>query len=286
MRHKEENMNKEHNGLSKFIFMFVFLLLITYSVIIIYPLLWMIISGFKTNQELFLEPWGLPAKLLWSNYKSAWDVGVGKFFVNSLFVTSVSVTVTLFISACCAFPLSRYEFKGQNIFLLIIIGGMMLAPQVSLISLYKLLQRLKIYNTYWALIIPYIAFRIPFTTFLIRSYMLSLPREIEDSAYIDGCTSWRLFWNIILPMCKPIMATSALLAAMSVWNEFMFALVFIEDSTLRTIPVGIMNLRSTLSTNWTILLAALTISALPMIILFIVFQKQFVRGITQGGVKG
>jgi raffinose/stachyose/melibiose transport system permease protein len=116
--------------------------------------------------------------------------------------------------------------------------------------------------------------------------MLSLPREIEDSAYIDGCTSWRLFWNIILPMCKPIMATSALLAAMSVWNEFMFALVFIEDSTLRTIPVGIMNLRSTLSTNWTILLAALTISALPMIILFIVFQKQFVRGITQGGVKG
>lgn len=216
----------------------------------------------------------------------AWDVGVGKFFVNSLLVTSVSVTVTLFISACCAFPLSRYEFKGQNIFLLIIVGGLMLAPQVSLISLFKLLQKFKIYNTYLALIVPYIAFRIPFTTFLIRSYMVSLPREIEDSAYIDGCTSWRVFWNIILPMSKPIMATSALLAAMSIWNEFMFALVFIEDSALRTIPVGIMNLRSTLSTDWTILLAALTISALPMIILFIIFQKQFIRGITQGGVKG
>lgn len=279
-------MNREYSAFSKLIFMFIFLLLITFAVIIIYPLLWMIISGFKTNQELFLETWSLPEKLLWSNYKLAWDVGVGKFFLNSLFVTSVSVTVTLLISACCAFALSRYEFNGQNIFLLIIVGGLMLAPQVSLISLFKLLQKLKIYNTYWAMIIPYIAFRIPFTTFLIRSYMLALPREIEDSAYIDGCSSWRVFWNIILPMSKPIMATSALLAAMSIWNEFMFALVFIEDSALRTIPVGIMNLRSTLSTDWTILLAALTISALPMIILFIIFQKQFIRGITSGGVKG
>ena len=116
--------------------------------------------------------------------------------------------------------------------------------------------------------------------------MLTLPREIEDSAYIDGCSSWRVFWNIILPMSKPILATSALLAAMSIWNEFMFAIVFIEDSSLRTIPVGIMNLRSALSTDWTILLAGLTISALPMIILFVVFQKQFIRGITSGGVKG
>lgn len=279
-------MNKKYNIFSKLLFMFVFLLLITFAVLIIYPLLWMIISGFKTNKELFLETWNLPKKFLWSNYKSAWDVGVGKFFVNSLFVTSVSVTVTLLISACCAFALSRYEFKGQNIFLLIIVGGLMLAPQVSLISLFKLLQKLRIYNTYWAMIIPYIAFRIPFTAFLIRSYMLSLPREIEDSAYIDGCSAWRVFWNIILPMSKPILATSALLAAMSIWNEFMFALVFIEDSALKTIPVGIMNLRSTLSTDWTILLAALTISALPMIILFIIFQKQFIRGITSGGVKG
>ncbi len=279
-------MNKNYSIFSKLLFMFIFLLLITFAVMIIYPLLWMIISGFKTNKELFLETWNFPKKLLWSNYNLAWNVGVGRFFINSIFVTSVSVTVTLLISACCAFALSRYEFKGQNIFLLIIVGGLMLAPQVSLISLFKLLQKLKIYNTYWAMIIPYIAFRIPFTSFLIRSYMLSLPREIEDSAYIDGCSAWRVFWNIILPMSKPILATSALLAAMSVWNEFMFALVFIEDSALRTIPVGIMNLRSTLSTDWTVLLAALTISALPMIILFIIFQKQFIRGITSGGVKG
>lgn len=279
-------MNKEYNVISKILSIFIFLMLITIAVIIIYPLIWMVLTGFKTNKELFLKTWALPEKFIWSNYKQAWDVGVGRYFLNSILVTSTSVTATLLISACCAFALSRYEFKGQNIFLLIIIGGLMLAPQVSLISLFKLLQKLHIYNTYWALIIPYIAYRIPFTTFLIRSYMLTLPREIEDSAYIDGCSSWRVFWNIILPMSKPILATSALLAAMAIWNEFMFALVFIEDSSLRTIPVGIMNLRSTLSTDWTILLAGLTISALPMIILFVIFQKQFIRGITSGGVKG
>lgn len=271
---------------SQILFIIVFLVLIVFAIMIIYPIIWMFISGFKTNRELFLNTWALPEKFLWSNYKEAWDVGIGRYFFNSIFVTTLSITLTIICSSLCAFALSRFEFKGQKVFLMLIVGGLMLSPQVSLISLYKLLQKLNIYNTYWALIIPYTAFQIPFTTFLIRSYMITLPREIEDSAYIDGCTSWKVFWHIILPMSKPILAAAALLSAISVWNEFMFALVFIEDSALRTIPVGLMNLRSTLSTNWTVLLAGLTISALPMIILFIIFQKQFIRGITSGGVKG
>lgn len=277
---------KKRSLASQILKIFVFLILIIFAVMIIYPILWMLISGFKTNGELFLNTWAMPEKFLWSNYKQAWDVGIGKYFFNSILVTSVSIALIIMLSSCCAFALSRFEFKGQKFFLMLIIGGLMLSPQVSLISLYKLLQKLKIYNTYWALIIPYTAFQIPFTTFLIRSYMVTLPREIEDSAYIDGCTSWKVFWHIILPMSKPILAAASLLSAISVWNEFMFALVFIEDSALRTIPVGLMNLRSTLSTDWTVLLAGLTISALPMIILFIIFQKQFIRGITSGGVKG
>jgi raffinose/stachyose/melibiose transport system permease protein len=109
---------------------------------------------------------------------------------------------------------------------------------------------------------------------------------VEDSAYIDGCTSLQVFAKIIMPMSKPILATGALLAAMSCWNEFMFALVFIESDKYKTIPVGLMNLRGSLSTDWTILMAGLTLSVLPMIIIFLVFQKQLVRGITSGGVKG
>ena len=127
---------------------------------------------------------------------------------------------------------------------------------------------------------------IPFIVFLIWAYFISLPKEIEESAYIDGCSDWLLFWRIILPMSKPIIATSALLSARVFWNEFMFALVFIENDKLKTIPVGLMNLKSNLATDWTVLLAALATSALPIIILFLVLQKHFVRGLTIGGVKG
>lgn len=276
-------MKDRKTGLGK---MLVFLLLSIYAIMIIYPLIWMVLSGFKDNQGLFLNTWALPEKYLWQNYAKAWRNGIGKYFFNSVYVTSWSVVLTLFISTCCAFALSRLEFKGQKFLLIFIVGGLMLSPQVSLVSLYKMLQKLHIYNTHWALIVPYVAYRIPFTTFLIRSYMISLPREIEDSAYIDGCSTWKVFAKIIVPMCKPILATASLFTAMSCWNEFMFALVFIESDSLRTIPVGMMNLRSSLSTEWTVLLAGLTLSVLPMVLLYLVFQKQFIRGITSGGVKG
>ncbi len=270
----------------KIILFVVFFVLIIFALMIIYPLIWMTMSGFKTNKELFLETWKLPNKLIWNNYVRAWNAGVGKYFLNSIIVTSASVFFTILISSTAAFSLARFEFKWKKVILVIVIGGLMLSPQVSLTSLYKLLQKLGIYNTYLALIVPYVAYRIPFTTFLIYSYMLSLPREIEDSAYIDGCSSWMVFRKMILPMSRPILATAALFTAMSCWNEFMFALVFIESDTLRTIPVGLMNLRSTLSTDWSVLMAGLTLSVLPMVLLFLIFQKQFVRGITSGGVKG
>lgn len=264
----------------------IMVLLCLYALIIIVPLLWMLISGFKDNQGLFLHTWALPKEWLWQNYVEAWKIGVGNYFLNSVIVTSVSVIITLLISSCAAFALSRFDFKGRNLLLLFVLGGLMLSPQVSLVSLFKMMQTFGIYNTYLALIIPYVAYRIPFMTYLMRSYMLSLPREVEDSAYIDGCNAWMVFLKIILPMSRPIISTAALLTAMSCWNEFMFSLVFIQSDRLKTIPVGLMNLRASLSTNWTVLMAGLTLSALPMILLYVIFQKQFIRGMTSGSVKG
>lgn len=257
-----------------------------FSLVIIYPLIWLGLSGLKSNRDFFINTWKLPEEWLWQNYKAAWDAGVGDYFFNSVFVTVVSVVLILLIGAMAAYGLSRFHFKGQNILLVMILSGLMLAPQVSLIPLYKLLQTIGLYNTYGALILPYVAFQLPFAIFLMRSYFLSIPRELEESAIIDGCNSWKVFWHIILPMGRPIIASSALLTGMYVWNEFMFALVFIEDSSLRTIPVGLMNLRSQLNTNFGIQLAGLAISAIPMIVAYILFQKQFVRGISAGGVKG
>lgn len=257
-----------------------------YAVCIIYPLLWMFLSGFKTSRELFISTWSLPEQFKWQNYAMAWKIGVGKYFFNSILVTVFTVMLTILVSAFAAYALSRFEFRLREVFLMVIVGGLMLSPQVGLISLYRLLHTFGIYNTYLALIIPYVAYRVPFTVFLMRSYFLSLPREVEESAYIDGCGSFKVFWHIVLPMSKPILATSALLTAMFSWNEFMFALVFIEDKNLRTIPLGLMNMRGELTTNWPVLLAGLALSALPMIVTFILFQKQFIRGLTAGSLKG
>ncbi|MBT2734460.1 carbohydrate ABC transporter permease [Bacillus sp. ISL-7] len=257
-----------------------------FSLVIIYPIIWLGLSGLKSNADFFLHTWSLPEEWLWGNYQAAWDAGIGQFFLNSVFITVTSVVSVLLLGSMAAFGLSRFQFKGQNIFLLLILSGLMLAPQVSLIPLYKLLQAVGLYNTYWALILPYVAFQLPFAIFLMRSYFLSISKELEESAIIDGCNIWQVYWHIIVPMGKPIIASCALLTGMNVWNEFMFALVFVEDSALRTIPVGLMNLRSQLNTNFGIQLAGLAISALPMIIAYIVFQKQFVRGLSAGSVKG
>jgi raffinose/stachyose/melibiose transport system permease protein len=257
-----------------------------FALVIIYPIIWLGLSGLKSNADFFLNTWKLPEEWLWSNYQAAWEAGIGQFFLNSVFITVVTVVTVLLLGSMAAFGLSRFQFKGQNILLVIILSGLMLAPQVSLIPLYKLLQAVGLYNTYWALILPYVAFQLPFSIFLMRSYFLSIPKELEESAIIDGCNSWKVYRHIIVPMGKPIIASCALLTGMNVWNEFMFALVFVEDSALRTIPVGLMNLRSQLNTNFGIQLAGLAISALPMIIAYIVFQKQFVRGLSAGSVKG
>jgi raffinose/stachyose/melibiose transport system permease protein len=274
------------NFISKLMNVIIFILLSVFAICIIYPILWMFISGFKSNGELFNSTWSLPKVWNVSNYTAAWNQGVGRYFLNSVIVTLATVVLALFFSATAAYALSRFEFWGKKLVFILVIGGLMLSPEVSLISLYKLLQNMHLYNTYWALIIPYTAFRIPFTIFLLRAYFLDIPREIEEAAYIDGCSSFKVFTKVIIPMSKPILSTAALLTAMASWNEFMFALVFIEDDSLRTIPIGLANLRGAFSTNWAQLIAGIAISSVTMIVLFIVFQKQFVRGLTSGGVKG
>ncbi|HWQ78545.1 MAG TPA: carbohydrate ABC transporter permease [Anaerovoracaceae bacterium] len=264
----------------------VMIFLAVFTLSIIYPLVWMAISGFKTKSELFTDTWAFPTEWSFANYIKAWEYGVANYLVNSIIVTSATVVLTIFVSALCAYVLSRFEFKYKNLVFLFILGGMMVSPEVVLISLYKLLQVMHLYDTYLALVLTYTAFHVSFTVFLMRSYILSIPKEIEESAVIDGCGMFMVFLRIILPISRPIIATSALLAAMAAWNEFMFALVFMKTNTMRTLPVGLVNLRGTFTTDWPVLLAALSISALIMIVVFLVFQKQLVRGLTQGGIKG
>lgn len=260
----------------------LYTLLLVLAASILGPLLWMILSGFKNNQELFGSAWALPTKLRWSNYVDAWNLGVVQYLANSIIVTAASIAGVVVVSAWAAYALVRLRIPLNTPITLFILGGMMLAPAVALIPLFRLMEALGLYNTLFALIILYVAYRIPFTTFLIRAYMVSMSREIEDAAYVDGASRWQIFWEIVFPLSRPILISAALLQALFAWNEFPFALVMINDSNLKTLPVGLLDMYSRLLTNFPVMFAGMTIAAVPMVVLFLIGQRQFIRGLAEG----
>jgi raffinose/stachyose/melibiose transport system permease protein len=251
-------------------------------VAILYPMAWSIMNGFKSNLEIFGNPWGLPSSLRWENYQRAWDLGVVRYLLNSVIVSGASVVTVILFSSMAAYALTRYRIPFAAVITGFILGGMMLAPAVALIPLFRLLQAIGIFNTYWALIVLYTAFRIPFTVFLIRAYMITLSREMEDAAIVDGASTWQIFWLVVMPLSRPIIVSAALLQALFAWNEFAFALVFINDTDLKTLPVGLLQMQGRVLSDWPVLFAALVIASIPMIVVFLLGQRQFIRGLSEG----
>lgn len=264
----------------------VVLLFVVMLVGALYPMLWVAVSGFKSTTELLISPFKLPAEWSLKNYLGVWKIGISRFFLNSVFITVASSLLVAAVSALAAFPLSRYRFRSRRFWFLFLLCGLMLAPQVSLISNYKILQALHLYDSYLGLILVYTAFRVPYTMFLMWSYFMTVPKDIEEAACIDGCTSFMIFWRILVPISKPIMATGILLTARYVWNDFLFSLIYTESAALKTIPYGLNSLKGESGTDWGQLMAGMAISSIPIIILFICTQKYFVRGLTVGAVKG
>lgn len=262
------------------------LLCIFICIIIVAPLAWILLNSFKTNKELFQDSLALPEVWQFGNYLKAWKMGLYKYFGNSLLVSCISLMGILVLSSLLAYGLTRFKAKGSNIIFIIVLGGMALSEQIALVPLYKILKALKIYNTYLAVILPYIAFRIPFTVFLMRAYFISIPVELEEAAVVDGYNSLQIFTKIIIPISKPIFASCAIVNLNFVWNEFLFANVFLNNKAIQTIPIGLMTFKGDLKIDYTTTLAGLVIASLPLIILFICMSKQFVRGLTSGAVKG
>lgn len=263
-----------------------FLVLVAGSVLILYPLLWMVVSSMKGYNEIYHDVWGFPSQWLVGNYAEAWERGISAYFVNSVIVTGTTVLAVLLFASMAAFALARFRSRWIDIALVVIMTGMMINPQVALIPLFRVLTYLHLINTRWALILPYIAFRLPLSVLLIRSHFLGIPREIEESAIIDGCSEWGIYARIYLPMSKPILLTTVVLTSFYAWNEFLFATIFIDSDALKTIPSGLMNFRDALQTNWGVLLAGMVIATVPMVALLIALQKHLVRGMSEGSVKG
>ncbi|MEU6741971.1 carbohydrate ABC transporter permease [Streptosporangium sandarakinum] len=262
------------------VFLWVFLLGL--AVVVVYPLLWMVLNGFKTNAQLFGNPFALPVDWSFENYRKAWNRGVSDYLTTSVLVTVTSTVATVFVSAWAAYGLTRVKIPFSGFITGTILGGLMLAPSVALVPLVKMFQAMGLYNSFWALLILYTAFRVPFTTFLIRAYMLDLPREVDEAAEMDGCGRWTAFWHIILPMCKPIITSTVLLHILFAWNEYLFAMIFTSGSGVQTLPVGLMSLMSKHGTEFPVVFAGMTIAAIPVMLLFFFGQRYIVKGMADG----
>ncbi len=256
--------------------------LVCLGVVVIYPLLWMALNGFKNNAEIFGDPFALPSRFTWENYVAAWNQGVRDYIVTSIIVTVASAVCTVMISAWTAYGLTRSKMPGKPIVVGIVLGGLMLSPTVAVIPLVKMMQELGLYNTYWALILLYTAFRIPFTTFLIRAYMLDLSRDLDEAAIMDGASESQIFWRVTLPLCKPIIVSCVILHVLFAWNEYLFAMIFTSGADVQTLPVGLTSIMAKHGTNYAVVFAAMTISALPIVLVFFAAQRYFIRGLAEG----
>lgn len=263
----------------------IFAVLCGLTLFTLYPLVWLVTNSFKTTNEMFDRSWSLPESWLYQNYLDAWNFGLGHYIVNSVFVTAISVTAIVLVGALNAFVLSVLEFRGKPLIYAFLLGGMIMPPEVCLFPLFKILTTLGLYNTYFAMILPYVAFGLPFATFLIRAHMATIPIELYEAAVVDGAGVLRIFWLIYLPLSRPALAAAGLIMVMRVWNEFIFALTFVQSDSLRTLTIGISTFGDALRVDWTVLMAGLVISVIPVLFVFLAMQRQFISGLTQGAVK-
>ncbi len=249
--------------------------------VMFYPTVWMVISGFKSNREIFRSPFGLPSQWRWENFVEAWDVGgLGGLYFNSIFVTAIAVTLCVGCATAAAFAFSRLEFPGRRLAFRVMLLGLLLPPPTVAIPLFTQLRDMGLLNTPWALILPGAAWSLSLTVFLMRAYFNNVRPDMEEAAKIDGANTWQIFWRVSVPMVWPAMLTMIILNTINIWNELLFALLFIVDEDKRTLPVGLVRFYGYHSTDYALVFAALTITTVPILLLYFLLQRHVIAGLT------
>jgi len=250
-----------------------------------FPLVWMLYSGFKTNQEIATSPLALPAVWNWHHLVEAWQLGnLGRLYLNSLLVTGTSVTALVMIASLAAYAFARLRFRGRDALFYLLLIGLLLPAQVVIIPLFFLLRDMQLLNTYWALILPYMSWPLALTIYLLRSYYLTLERELEDAARIDGANLLQTYAFVMFPLVRPALATVVILNLVNLWNELLFAMLFIQDERLRTLPAGLLAFSGHYLVDYRLVFAALSITTVPVLVLYFVFQRQVIAGLTTGAL--
>ncbi|MBB6735944.1 carbohydrate ABC transporter permease [Cohnella zeiphila] len=263
------------------------LLLAVYALLTLYPLYWLFVSAFKSNQEFFRHPYALPREPVLANLTRAWELGgMGRAMANSAIVAALALALTLLLASLPAFVLSRYRFRLRGPIMAFLLLGMLIPIHSTLVPLFIMLNRIGMLDSYAALIFPYTAFELSLAIFLIAAYMSSIPKEIEEAALIDGMGYWGVLLRLMLPLSAPALATVAILAFLRYWNEFSFALVFINSKSLKTLPLSLTLFSDGFGTDYGLTMAAMAIAVLPTIVIYLFFQEQIMKGMVAGAVKG
>lgn len=246
-----------------------------------YPAVWMVLSALKSNREIFRHPFALPADWRWSNFAEAWEKGgLGGLYLNSVIVTASAVTLTVCCATAAAFAFSRLEFPGRRWLFRLLLLGLLLPPPVVAIPLFTILRDMGLLNTLWALILSGSAWSLSLTIFIMHGYFNSIRPDMEEAAMLEGANIWQIFRDISVPMVWPSMLTLAIVNTINIWNELMFALLFVVDEDKRTLPVGLIRFFGRYSTDYAMVFAALTITTVPILLLYFLLQRHVIAGLS------
>ncbi|WP_462411008.1 carbohydrate ABC transporter permease [Neobacillus sp. Marseille-QA0830] len=265
---------------------FYYVIAFVIASISLYPIILMILSSFKPSMEIFMQPLSFPKEFSLDTYKKLLDqVPFLTYFYNSVFVSVVSVLLILITTSLAAFYIARYTFWWNHLMFFIFLMGMMIPIKLGIVPLFILMKNLGLTNSLWSLILMYTATGIPLSILILTGFFRTMPVELEEAARMDGAGDLRILWNVVLPLMRPALGTVMIINFIQSWNDFFFPLIFITDEMKKTIPVGMMSLFGEYSADWGALFAGLTLSSLPMIVLFFIASRQFMEGLTAGAVK-
>jgi N-acetylglucosamine transport system permease protein len=260
-----------------------------WSLVVIFPMVWVLVSSFKTDQEIFFSPWLPPAQPQWDNFVRAWSkASMGRYLLNSLIVILPSIFLTLLFSAMAGYVLARYAFPGNRVIFFGFMGGMLFPVMLALVPLFFLLNSLKILDSRVGLILVYTAYSLPFTVFFLTGFLKTLPSELIEAAIIDGASHYQVFFRIVLPLAKNGLVSMAIFNFLGQWNQYILPLVLLTSSKKYVLSQGLAFLahQQRYQSDWSGLFAAITIVMLPTLIVYVIFQNQIQRGLTIGALKG
>ncbi len=271
----------------KYLNAFIFIALLLFVIAWLLPVFGAFLTAFRSMDEIMDKGfWTMPEKLSLNNFKVAWSEGnLNTYLLNSFIITIPSLIGTLFLSSLAAYALAQYDFKLNMPLYLMFVGGMLIPFQILLIPVFKLSNFLGIYNTYWGLIMIHMVFQIGFCTFFLRNFMMTIPEELSEAARMDGCSEFKIFYRIYLPLSKPALAALGTLEFTWIFNDYIWALVLIRDNKFKPVTAGLASLKGNFITSWGVLVAGSLLATIPTIIVFIFLQKYFIRGLTMGTGK-